>query len=44
MGLVGFGTSDKPESLPYSLDLRARVSRGFAGALELCDIVLVAED
>lgn len=44
MDLLGFGASDKPDDLPYSLDLHARVVAGFVDALGLTDVVLVAED
>jgi haloalkane dehalogenase len=44
MDLLGFGKSDKPDELPYSLDLHARIFGGFLDALELRDVVLVAED
>jgi len=44
LDLLGFGRSDKPANVRYSLDLHARVVRGFVDALDLRDIVLVAED
>lgn len=44
MDLLGFGNSDKPHELPYSLDLHAQIFAGFLDALELRDVVLVAED
>lgn len=44
MDLLGFGKSDKPDGVRYSLDLHARIVEGFVDALELTDIVLVADD
>lgn len=44
MDLLGFGKSDKPVDVRYSLELHAEVIRGFLDALELSDIVLVADD
>lgn len=44
MDLLGFGQSDKPDDVPYSLDLHARVVRGFVEALGLTEVVLVADD
>lgn len=44
MDLLGFGGSDKPDDLPYSLDLHARIVAGFIDQLDLHDIVLVADD
>lgn len=44
MDLLGFGKSDKPDKLPYSLDLHARIYGGFLDALALREVVLVAED
>lgn len=42
--LRGFGRSDKPDRLRYTLDLHARVVQQFVDALDLRDAVLVAED
>lgn len=36
MDLLGFGQSDKPDDVRYSLDLHARVVRGFVDALAGC--------
>ena len=44
LDLLGFGKSDKPDKLRYSLDLHARVVGGFIDELALKDIVLVADD
>jgi haloalkane dehalogenase len=44
MDLLGFGQSDKPDDVRYSLDLHARVVQGFVDVLGLTDIVLVADD
>ncbi len=44
MDLLGFGRSDKPRGVRYTLDLHARVVKEFVNALELRDIVLVADD
>ncbi len=44
MDLLGFGKSDKPDNVRYSLDLHARIVRGFIDALDLSDVVLVADD
>jgi haloalkane dehalogenase len=44
MDLLGFGRSDKPDQLRYTLDVHARVIQGFVDALELREIVLVADD
>lgn len=44
LDLLGFGRSDKPRHVKYSLDLHARIVQGFVDALELRDIVLVADD
>ena len=44
MDLLGFGQSDKPDDVRYSLELHARVVQGFIDALGLSDIVLVADD
>jgi haloalkane dehalogenase len=44
LDLLGFGRSDKPDNVPYSLDLHARIVHEFVDALNLRDVVLVAED
>jgi len=44
LDLLGFGRSDKPRDLRYSLDLHAQIVEGFVDALDLQDIVLVADD
>lgn len=44
LDLLGFGRSDKPEEVPYSLELHARIIAGFVDALELKGVVLVADD
>lgn len=44
LDLLGFGRSDKPDDVPYSLDLHAQVIAGFIDALNLRDVVLVADD
>src|SRR5688572_17407628 len=44
LDLLGFGQSDKPDDVRYSLDLHADVVAGFIDALGLTDIVLVADD
>jgi haloalkane dehalogenase len=44
LDLLGFGRSDKPESVPYSLDLHARIVREFVDALNLRDIFLAEEN
>jgi haloalkane dehalogenase len=44
LDLLGFGQSDKPNDLRYSLDLHASIVRHFVDALNLQDIVLVADD
>ena len=44
LDLLGFGQSDKPNGLRYSLDLHASIVRHFIDALNLQDIVLVADD
>lgn len=44
LDLLGFGRSDKPDKLRYSLDLHAQIIAGFVDALGLEDIVLVADD
>lgn len=44
LDLLGFGRSDKPNDVRYTLDLHARVVQGFVSALKLRDIVLVADD
>jgi haloalkane dehalogenase len=44
LDLLGFGRSDKPDDIPYSLELHAQIIRGFIDALKLNDIVLVADD
>lgn len=36
--------SDKPRDVRYTLDLHARVVKEFVNALDLRDIVLVADD
>ncbi len=42
--LLGFGKSDKPDDVRYSLEFHSRIVRGFIEALDLRDIVLVADD
>jgi haloalkane dehalogenase len=42
--LLGFGRSEKPDDVRYSPELHARVVQGFVDALDLRDIVLVADD
>jgi len=44
LDLLGFGRSDKPDNVRYTLELHARVVQGFVDALKLHDIVLVADD
>jgi haloalkane dehalogenase len=44
MDLLGFGRSDKPDDVPYTLDLHARIVQGFVDALDLRNVVLVADD
>lgn len=44
MDLLGFGRSDKPDDVRYSLDLHARIVQGFVDALDLHEVVLVADD
>jgi haloalkane dehalogenase len=44
LDLLGFGQSDKPNDRPYSLELHASIVRHFVDALNLQDIVLVADD
>ena len=44
LDLLGFGESDKPADVRYSLKLHAEVIDGFIDALGLRDIVLVADD
>lgn len=44
LDLLGFGRSDKPDDVEYTLDLHARTIAGFVDALGLRDVVLVAED
>src|SRR5688572_20453697 len=44
LDLLGFGQSDKPRDVRYTLDLHARVVQEFVNALGLRDIVLVADD
>ena|SRR5882672_3748563 len=44
LDLLGFGRSDKPVGLRYSLGLHAQIVKGFIDVLELKDIVLVADD
>lgn len=44
LDLLGFGRSDKPDDLRYSLKLHAQIVSGFIDALDLRDIVLVADD
>lgn len=44
LDLLGFGQSDKPRDVRYTLDLHARVVQEFVNALDLRDIVLVADD
>jgi haloalkane dehalogenase len=44
LDLLGFGKSDKPDDVPYSLNLHADIIHGFIDALGLRDIVLVADD
>ena len=44
LDLLGFGRSDKPDELPYSLDLHAQIVTGFVDTLNLQDVVLVADD
>jgi len=44
LDLLGFGRSDKPEDLVYTLRLHANVIRGFVEALGLERITLVADD
>ncbi len=42
--LLGFGQSDKPDDVNYTLERHAQVVREFIDALDLRDIVLVADD
>ncbi len=42
--LLGFGKSDKPNDVSYTLDLHAKIISGFVDALGLKNIVLVADD
>ena len=42
--LLGFGKSDKPTDIEYTLPLFTEIITGFIEALDLRDIVLVAED
>ena len=42
--LLGFGKTDKPTDLEYTLPLFTEIITGFIEALDLRDIVLVAED
>lgn len=44
LDLLGFGRSENPASIEYTLDLHAEIVAGFIGALELHNVVLVAED
>lgn len=44
LDLLGFGKSDKPHGVKYSLDLHASLISGFVDKLGLKDIVLVADD
>jgi haloalkane dehalogenase len=44
LDLLGFGESDKPKGVTYTLDLHARIIAGFVDALKLREIVLVADD
>ncbi len=44
MDLLGFGESDKPGDVRYTLELHANIIRDFIEALDLRDIVLVADD
>ena len=42
--LLGFGKSDKPDDVPYTLDLHGKIISGFVDALGLKNITLVADD
>lgn len=44
LDLLGFGRSDKPNDVRYSLDLHAQIISEFVDALGLKNIVLVADD
>ena len=44
LDLLGFGHSDKPSDVTYTLDLHARIISAFVDALGLRNIVLVADD
>ena len=44
LDMLGFGQSDKPDDVPYTLDLLAEIIARFVDALGLEDIVLVADD
>ena len=42
--LLGFGKSDKPDDIPYTLDLHGKIISGFVDVLGLKNITLVADD
>ncbi|MDA8099592.1 MAG: haloalkane dehalogenase [Nitrospiraceae bacterium] len=44
LDLLGFGASDKPSDVDYSLDLHATIVEGFIEELGLEDVVLVLHD
>ncbi|MBI5594682.1 MAG: haloalkane dehalogenase [Elusimicrobia bacterium] len=44
LDLLGFGSSDKPADVRYTLELHASVLRGFVDALSLEELLLVADD
>lgn len=44
LDLLGFGKSDKPDDVEYTLDLHGKIISGFVDALDLESVVLVADD